>query len=213
MTFTAKKKMHRLLILLALLASLFSLPTHAADPIEPEKAFAMTARALDPQTVEVVFTVAKDYYLYGDKFRLYAEPASVVLGEPDRPPGKIKKDEFFGEVETYRKTLRMLVPVTAPPEITRFELTVSSQGCWDGGICYPPTEQIAMIDLSASPAPGSGGLLDRALLGGGGATDATAEADLSGDESGRIAGLLKDASVPLVLASFFGFGLLLAFTP
>lgn len=206
--------MQRLLILLAVLASLFSLPVHAADPIEPEKAFAMSARALDPQTVEVVFKVAKDYYLYGDKFRFYAEPAGVTLGVAERPPGKIKQDEFFGEVETYRGTVRILLPVSAPEGMTRFTLTVSSQGCWDGGICYPPTEQTAAIDLGAGALATGGSLIDGALRGA--ATDIGTDpgsADLSGDESGRIAVLLKDASVPLVLASFFGFGLLLAFTP
>lgn len=205
--------MQRLLILLALLASLFALPGHAADPIEPEKAFAMSARALDAQTVEIVFDIAPDYYLYGNKFRFDAEPTTVVLGDIDRPPGKIKQDEFFGEVETYRGQLRMLLPVTAPAEVQRFELTVSSQGCWDGGICYPPTPQTASIDLTATGTPSSGSLLQRAL----GqppvsAVDASQQAD-SGDESGRIARLLKGASVPLVLLSFFGFGLLLAFTP
>ena len=66
--------LHRLLALFALLASLLALaPTAHANPIEPEKAFAMRAQALDAQTVEVVFDVAKDYYLYGDKFRFEAE--------------------------------------------------------------------------------------------------------------------------------------------
>ncbi len=206
--------MHRLLILLALLASLFSLPGHAADPIDPRKAFAMSARALDAQTVEVVFTVAKDYYLYGDKFRFYADPDSFVLGTPERAPGKLKKDDFFGEVETYRGTLRILLPVTAPEGMTQFTLTVSSQGCWDGGICYPPTEQTAAIDLRVIGTPAAAGVLDRALNGAApGASANSGSADGSGDESGRIAGLLKDASVSLVLVSFFGFGLLLAFTP
>ncbi|MBR0567153.1 protein-disulfide reductase DsbD [Azoarcus sp. L1K30] len=215
--------MQRLLILLALLASLFSPPGRAADPIEPEKAFAMTARALDAKTLEVVFEVAPEYYLYGSKFRFDAEPASVVLGEPDRPPGKIKHDEFFGEVETYRGTLRILIPVSAAAEVKRFVLHTSSQGCWDGGICYPPTPQSADIDLTASAAPTGNSLLQRALDQT--PTSASAPASTprpvasttasagSGDESGRIAGLLRNASVPLVLASFFGFGLLLAFTP
>lgn len=203
---------HRLLTLLALVASLLALSAHAAEPIQPEKAFAMRAQAFDGQTVEVVFDIARDYYLYGNKFRFSAEPATVKLGEAQRPPGKIKDDEFFGKVETYRGELRMLLPVSAPPGVRRFELTVSSQGCWDGGVCYPPTPQLASIDLDAVPAAGSGSLVDRALAQASPA-DAGADTADTSDESGRIAGLLRDASVPLVLASFFGFGLLLAFTP
>ncbi|MBN8443706.1 MAG: protein-disulfide reductase DsbD [Thauera sp.] len=215
--------MHRLLILLALLANLlsFTAPSAlAADPIEPEKAFAMRAHALDAQTIEVVFKVAKDYYLYGNKFRYEVDHPGVTLGAPEKPAGKLKQDEFFGEVETHRGELRILLPVNAPAEATRFELLVTSQGCWDGGICYPPTQQKAAIDLAAPP-PKAGGLLDKVLAGSSSmpaqraAPDAAATGPegADGDESGRIAGLLKDASAPLVLLSFFGFGLLLAFTP
>jgi thiol:disulfide interchange protein DsbD len=214
--------MQRLLLLLALLASLVALPAHA-NPIPPEQAFRMKAQALDAGTVEVVFEVAKDYYLYGNKFRYFAEPEAVRLGEAAKPAGKTHRDDFFGEVETHRGRLRILLPVSAPEGTSRFRLTVSSQGCWDGGICYPPTQQSADIDLAATPVAVAvgGSLLDRALGRGTGAdavaTDALAAADadaaLAGDESGAIARMLGGASLPLILASFFGFGLLLAFTP
>ena len=223
--------LHRLLALFALLASLVALaPVAHANPIEPEKAFAMRAQALDAQTVEVVFEVAKDYYLYGDKFRFEAEPAGVTFGTPEKPLGKKHKDAFFGEVETHRNELRILVPVQAPAGVTRFELFATVQGCWDGGICYPPTTQQASIDLTAPPKKSGGSFLDSVLSGGAGASSAASSAPaaaaagtnadaaqttsaVSSDETGDIARLLAGASVPLILLSFFGFGLLLAFTP
>ena len=216
--------LHRLVWLFALLASLLALaPAAHANPIAPEKAFAMRAQALDAQTVEVVFEVAKDYYLYGDKFRFEAEPASVTFGTPEKPLGKRHKDAFFGEVETHRNELRILVPVQAPEGVTRFELFATVQGCWDGGICYPPTTQQASIDLSAPPKKSGGSFLDSVLGGRASSTPAAlvATADgaasaanaVSSDETGDIARLLAGASVPLILLSFFGFGLLLAFTP
>ena len=221
-----KITMHRLLLLLALVASVLAPTLSRANPIEPEKAFAMRAQALDAQTVEVVFEVAKDYYLYGDKFRFEAEPAEVSFGPPEKPLGKKHKDDFFGEVETHRNTLRILLPVQAPAGVTRFELFATVQGCWDGGICYPPTTQQASIDLAAPPQKAGGGFLDSVLRGGAatsapsaasaGAQDpgaAQAAGAVSSDETGDIARLLAGASVPIVLLSFFGFGLLLAFTP
>jgi len=220
--------MHRLLLLLALIASLLLPAAARANPIEPEKAFAMRAQALDAQTIEVVFEIAKDYYLYGDKFRFEAEPAGVGFGALEKPAGKKHKDDFFGEVETHRGELRILVPVQAPAGTTRFELFATSQGCWDGGICYPPATQQASIDLTAPPQK-AGGFLDSVLGGRAGAgsgasapppalpaTDgaaASAAGSVSSDETGDIARLLSGASVPIVLLSFFGFGLLLAFTP
>ncbi len=222
-----KITMHRLLLLLALVASLLAPTLSRANPIEPEKAFAMRAQALDAQTVEVVFEVAKDYYLYGDKFRFEAEPASVTFGTPEKPIGKKHKDDFFGEVETHRNELRILLPVQAPPGVTRFELFATVQGCWDGGICYPPTTQQAAIDLTAPPKKAGGGFLASVLGGGSGtaepaaasatpassAASASAGVEVSSDETGDIARMLAGASVPIILLSFFGFGLLLAFTP
>ncbi len=223
--------LHRLVWLFAVLASLLALaPAAHANPIAPEKAFAMRAQALDAQTVEVVFEVAKDYYLYGDKFRFEAEPASVTFGTPEKPLGKKHKDAFFGEVETHRNELRILVPVQAPEGVTRFELFATVQGCWDGGICYPPTTQQASIDLTAPPKKSGGSFLDSVLGGGAGASSVASSAPaapaagtnadaaqttsaVSSDETGDIARLLAGASVPLILLSFFGFGLLLAFTP
>ena len=211
--------MHRLLILLSLLASLLLPSLSHADPIAPEKAFALSAQALDAETVEVVFKIAKGYYLYGDKFRFESEPASIGFGTPDKPVGKTHKDDFFGEVETHRGELRILLPVQAGADLSRFDLIATSQGCWDGGICYPPTTQIAAIDLSAPPLKAATGFLDKLRngeLSSASSSSPSAEADgagVSGDESGDIASLLAGASVPLVLLSFFGFGLLLAFTP
>jgi thiol:disulfide interchange protein DsbD len=131
-------------------------------------------------------------------------------------------------VETHRGELRILVPVQAPAGVTRFELFATAQGCWDGGICYPPTTQQASIDLSAPPKKSGGSFLDSVLGGGSGMAGSTAsptatasagavaaQADgaVSSDETGDIARMLSGASVPLILLSFFGFGLLLAFTP
>ena len=217
--------MRRLLILLALLASL--LPFAAvANPIAPEKAFAMRAQALDAQTIEVIFDVTRAYYLYGDKFRFDSEPSGVRFGSLQKPVGKMHTDAFFGETETHRGELRIVLPVEDSNGLRRFELQVTSQGCWDGGICYPPTLQTAAIDLDAPPVALRTGVLDR-LLGRG--SDAAAPAmstagasaagqagtytEIAGDQSGEVARLLAGASVPLILATFFGFGLLLAFTP
>ena len=163
----------------------------------------MRARAVSPDTVEVLFEIASGYYLYGERFAFEASPAEVVLGNVDKPPGKLKDDPVFGEVETYHARLRMRLPISAPPGTERFTLSVKSQGCWEGGICYPPTVQRAEIKLDAL-AINDGNLSTNS---------ATNDNGNSGDESGRLAGLLSSASVPLALAIFFGGGLVLAFTP
>lgn len=185
---------------------------HAADePLPADQAFRATARAVDDKTVEVRFQVADAYYLYRHRFRFEAD--GIRFGEPALPPGKPKKDDAFGEVEIYRGELVFTLPLTAgqPP----FTLNLTSQGCADMGICYPP--QTHTVEVALASAGGGEGFLARAL----GRSDAppaasSAPAPLPADEhdeSGRIARLLAGGSTLATLASFFGFGLLLALTP
>ncbi len=77
----------------------------------PDKAFHFSARALDAQTVEARFTIADGYYLYRDKIHFALDPASGALVTPTLPAGKIKQDEFFGRVETYRGSMTVNLAV------------------------------------------------------------------------------------------------------
>jgi thiol:disulfide interchange protein DsbD len=193
--------------LLALFVLLFPLLALALDePMQPEKAFRLSAAVLDAKTVEVRFDIADEYYLYRDKFKFAVEPAQARLGEARFPAGKMKQDDFFGQVETYYKQVRIALPVEAPPGVTKLELTVTSQGCWDQGVCYPPLPQRATVELagmSSSAPPGAPA----------GSADLGAGLPGGGDESSQIARMMRGGGFWLITASFFGFGLLLAFTP
>jgi thioredoxin:protein disulfide reductase len=174
------------------LLMLFLLVTgaRAAELLEPDQAFRFSARTLDADTIEVRYQIAKGYYLYRDKFRFSVEPESVVLGTPQLPPAERITDEFFGEVDTYRGEVLIRLPLRERGEARAITLKALSQGCADVGVCYVPHEQQAKLLLTAAPGFG---------------------ASLGGDD-GRVA-LLFDGSLVLLLATFFGFGLLLAFTP
>jgi thiol:disulfide interchange protein DsbD len=115
-------------------------PARAGDDfLTPEAAFRFSARALDERRVEVAFDVAPGYYLYREQFRF--EAAGAVLGAADIPPGQVKFDKTFEkDVETYRGRLLITVPVEQAG--ARFRLTVTSQGCADKGLCYPPQTKL-----------------------------------------------------------------------
>ena len=100
-------------LLLSLLLALAALPAFAEEPLEPEQAYRFSARAIDAKTVEARWQIADGYYMYREKFRFTAEPATVKLGEPTFPAGKVKDDEFFGKVETYREEVAIRIPVEA----------------------------------------------------------------------------------------------------
>jgi len=185
----------RWLFVLLLICSGFA---RAAEPelLEPEKAFAFSARVSGGDAIEVRYVIAKGYYLYRDKLRFTLEPASASQGEPQLPAGKIKKDEFFGEVAVYRDEVRIIVPVAPGGHDGRVVLTAISQGCADVGVCYVPVEQKAELRMPAGK--------------GGGASSAVAAGRLG--EDALIAELFHGETW-LLIVSFFGFGLLLSFTP
>ncbi|MBY4898350.1 protein-disulfide reductase DsbD [Cupriavidus sp. AU9028] len=214
----------------ALLAALVLLPATARaagddDFLPPEQAFRFAAREIDPRTIEVRFDVAEGYYLYRERFAFAARPASVRLGEPQLPQGKVKFDETFGkEMETYRDTVTIRIPVEAAPEDGRWTLVVTSQGCADKGLCYPPMESVHEVG-AALPAwlPGGKGGQSAVSVPSGGAVASTAgtaaatspaaRAAAPLDDTGRIARTLASRNLLPIAALFFGLGLLLTFTP
>jgi thiol:disulfide interchange protein DsbD len=181
-------------ILLLLWLAFAALPALAASPqdlLEPEQAFRFSARGLDGNAVEVQFAIADGYYLYRERFRFVAENAR--LGKPEFPAGERKKDQFFGDTETYRKAVRIRVPVEAGAG-DPLKLVVTSQGCADVGVCYVPMESTATLRLASLPS------------------DAPARRAAFSASDFDIAAMFQGKPW-LVLASFLGFGLLLAFTP
>ena len=183
------------------------------DLLEPEKAFRFSARLVDTNQVEVRYEIAPGYYMYRDKFKFGAEPASIALDASRLPPGKIRKDEFFGEVQIYRGDLRFVLPLTvAGPSVARFTLKAQSQGCADIGVCYPPQEQNVEIKLTALASGASDAGLSPFLQPAPGAPAPAAAPGKPQSEDTLIAELFKGGFWVLVM-SFFGFGLLLALTP
>lgn len=204
----------RLRALLAVLSIGFVLvlPRLAAaadDFLPPEQAFRFEARALDERTVEVAFTVADGYYMYREQFRFAADGAT--LGPPEIPAGKVKFDETFQkDVETHRGRVAIRVPVTAAPPA--FALRVTSQGCADAGLCYPPMQSVAQVRLAAyggdgTVAAGTGGM----ATGPGAAGAVTVASPRSGDA--RIDAALGGGRWAVVVPAFLLAGVLLSLTP
>jgi thioredoxin:protein disulfide reductase len=203
--------MNRMRALLTLLFGLFAATVAAQDLLEPEKAFRLTARAIDASTIEVRFDIARGYYMYRDKFAFAAEPADVKLGPAAFPKGEIKKDEFFGLMETYRKQVAVTLPVEGNGNAERVRLAVTSQGCADIGVCYPPQVQTVELKLAALSSGGASTAppASSAQFGG---REVRGEPGIVSDEA-RFEQALASGNFLLMLAVFFGAGILLAFTP
>ncbi len=177
------------------------------DLLEPEKAFVFSARAADASSIEVRFVIAPGYYMYRERFKFELEGRTgAKLGAAVFPPGERKKDEFFGEVETYRKEVAIRIPVEGSGPL---RLAVASQGCADAGVCYAPMDSKANLQLASAASPPAGG---PAFSEGPRSVDPSSRFSLSASDFDIVA-LFQRGNLWLVLASFLGFGILLAFTP
>jgi len=197
-----------------ILALLLSLCLHgiagAQELLDPAVAFKFSAQPLDASTLEVRFAIANGYYMYRDKFKFAVNPAGVKLGEVQFPKGEIHNDEYFGKVETYRKEVRIRLPLVRDAAVTRLELEVISQGCADIGVCYIPQTQTAQIELAAlAPASASASASSSRVTE---AARAPTPSGAIGDEA-RFETLLASGSLWLIALTFFGAGVLLTFTP
>ncbi len=168
------------------------------------EAFAGSVRMTGEENLRVEFTIAPGYYLYRDKLAFAPDSAVLALGVPVLPEGETIEDEFFGKSVIYRERLALDIPLARSGALgAPFMLRVISQGCSENpAVCYPPLVQnlqVALIGTDSAPR--------------------VTEAPVAGNSAapvGKTAGLmarLGQGSRPLVLLTFLGLGILLAFTP
>jgi thiol:disulfide interchange protein DsbD len=191
----------RLYLLCLALATPLASAAATEELLEPEKAFRFSARALGPDALEVSFAIAEGYYMYRERFKFEAQNAR--LGAAELPRGLRKRDEFFGDTEVYRNEVHIRVPVAAGAA-DPLQLAVTSQGCADLGVCYVPMESRATLLLAAAPSTPAFSEAPRSV---------PAAPRWSIYASDRDIAALFSGNVLLVVAGFFGFGLLLTFTP
>jgi thiol:disulfide interchange protein DsbD len=188
-----------LILLFPVCAQAFSL-NNEDELLDAQAAFAISGSSKG-NTVYIHYNIAESYYLYRHTFRFSPVTEGITFGEPVIPAGEKHTDDYFGEVETYRRQIDIEIPFTydghAPLSI--LELQATSRGCADIGVCYPPLMQTIAVGVDAAAAADS--------------SKEQAVPDEPLAEQDRIAATLTQGASLLTLLMFFGFGLLLAFTP
>lgn len=207
--------------LLAVLLT-FSLPLHAADPLQSvatnqntvpaqnilaalqkpqflpvDQAFTLDF-AQSGESVRISFQIADGYYLYKHKIKLAG--VAVNFSNPILPAGLPHEDEYFGKTEIYRHQLVFDVKLANIDADAK--LKVRYQGCAEAGLCYPvETREIPLMSLASAVQPA---VQDNT-------TSKASEAPVS-SQIGLAERLSSDKSL-LTLGLFFLLGLGLAFTP
>ena len=118
-----------------------------SHPLPVDKAFNLSAILLDNNTLLVRWLVQPDYYLYKDKILFSFEDASIE--NINFPESVTKNDEFFGEVSVFNTPLEVKVDLNNS-ERDSVLVTIDHQGCWEGGVCYPPQTDRLEVDFEGS---------------------------------------------------------------
>ncbi|HEX4023830.1 MAG TPA: protein-disulfide reductase DsbD [Steroidobacteraceae bacterium] len=186
--------------------------------LPPEQAFRLsataTAAADGAAQVRLTWLIAPGYYLYRDRIKAAAGSADTRIGKLQFPAGTVKHDQYFGNQVIYHNQLVVTLPVTHHAAgATALPVQITYQGCAEAGLCYPPITRALSVALMTAPASAAGA----AGAAGGGSTGSSiaagSRAGVYVSEQDRLADLIRSGNMLGVLATFFGLGLLLAFTP
>ncbi len=180
-----------------------------ADPLPAAEVFQVEVKKVDPNTFVIDWHIKPNYFLYSDRIKLISQPDSNIHLGTLRFPATLKKTDKKGHVYTvYRNQLSLPVGVLGnkPGEAL---LDLHYQGCADDGFCYPPEvkqiklsidENLALSEITlenVNPGPTTN-------------SEPTTNSVEQPDEISRI---FATHSWAMILLIFFGFGLLLSFTP
>ncbi len=183
-----------------LLSSAFATP----QPAPVDQAFRFSVSVDDPQTIIAHWRIAPGYFLYKDRFSYkIVSPKAATLGSFTLPNGIKKYDDILGQHQVYQGNLALPIPIKRPDNAPKdMTIKVCYQGCSANGYCYPPQTKEVMVSLDAAK--------DERFTG---KTVNGKKVQFPISEQDKLTQLLANHNITLILLSFFGFGLLLSFTP
>ena len=188
-------------------------------PVDVEEAFVFDYEQGANGELKLVWVVKDGYYLYRDNVELTFSDKIKVLSE-EHSTAKLKADPLFGDVYVYYSQGVMDYQLSSTTgSAVSDSVEISYQGCWDGGICYPPVQKtidlkdIPVVQASVIPTPAE---TDPAMANADKVIQAVVpQQPLTStvSEQDQFAQLLSSSSLMLILGAFFVAGLALALTP
>lgn len=232
---------------LGLLAWLAAPRLAQAEPefLDPAVAFVPTAAMSDPLVLDVHYQIAPEYYMYRERFEVRVRapdgrmlvflPSTLTLpedvaavgppawpGVPSLPRGTVKYDPTFErDMEVYHHGVTLRVPLQAG-EPGPLAVEITSQGCADAGLCYPPmTEELFLEAIDGGYRAVGAQVVEQVppprdeMPGASGArVSGTAGGDsIFGLGDTGMAAWLAEAGLGSILLFSLLFGVLLSFTP
>lgn len=212
------------------LDDLLNVDKAGGELLPPELAYLPQIDAATSNQIDVRWFIEDGYYLYRDKLSFALQQADgLQVANAMVSEGIDQFDDFFGQVKILRESAQASLELsgqTASSTSLDATLIINYQGCADIGVCFPPsvTElpvNFAPVKVAAVVTSGDNGdFVDSAkppqsrltALTPADETPATAQMPAQSEQD-RLFGLLGSSNLWVTIATFFGLGLLLAFTP
>ncbi|ARB92172.1 protein-disulfide reductase DsbD [Legionella longbeachae] len=174
-----------------------------ANPLPASEVFHVNVTKVDPNTFAINFQIKPDYFLYSKRIKLASKSDSSIHLGPLRLPPTVKKTDKQGHVyAVYRNQVSIPVSILADkPGETYVDLHY--QGCSDDGFCYAPETKAIRLSIDNNLA------LAQANL------EQVAKEPVITEETQNdsISNVFLSHNWFFILITFYGFGLLLSFTP
>lgn len=202
--------MKKIILFLMLFVYSFSLEL-GNKVLEPEEAFKVVFTKQEDK-LNIKLELGKDIYLYDDKLQInITKPKIVDLTKELNLPKPVPYDGFIVHFDN----LNVDIPYSlmkSKLQANKYEVEIKFQGCSKAGLCYAPMSEKQVIFFEADVKekviePEKTEVVQKENS----VVSNTQNEDLN--ETDSIAAVLKNSNTLLVLATFFGFGLLLSFTP
>jgi thiol:disulfide interchange protein DsbD len=192
-------------ILLFTIFCLLSLTGHTATPPPAADVFKFSANSLDPNTLALTWDIKPGFFLYKDRFRmLEASDHAFQLGEIHYPKATQKIDHQGKRIPIYRHQVILPLPVLGN-QAGEALFSIAYQGCADDGFCYPPETKTLKLGFNDKRE-----LMDVSVES---ESTSVLNHDRVSEEPDQLKQLFYTHNWAIIFLSFFGFGLLLSFTP
>lgn len=199
--------MKKIVIFLMLFIYSFSLEI-GNKVLEPEEAFKVDF-IKNENSLNIKIELGKDIYLYDDKLQVnITKPKKVELLKDLKLPKPVPYDGFIVHFDD----LNIEIPYSllkSKLDSNKYEIEFKFQGCSKAGLCYAPMVEKQVIFFEADLKEE----VNEDIKQKDEVISSLKQENENLSETDNIAATFKDSSFLLVVATFFGFGLLLAFTP
>lgn len=113
-----------------------------------EEAYRLAIDVIDSRHLRLFWQIEPRYYLYKDRFKWTITTqskkklsSSAVFAEAIE-----HEDEYFGKMEVYYRSADISLTIAESTE--PLIINITSQGCADAGLCYPPYTQRFAVDMN-----------------------------------------------------------------